>query len=230
MPIKVKKEKKIKQKQKQSQKQIVNIKIGEIKKSARRKASKKPNAKPLIQQSVQPVQYLYQSTGSMPIPQPFQNIGVSRPAQVNILGEKPEVRQPEVRQVQEALQMERGAETRQNILGGGFFPREEIANQRILRLRQPEEPSLYRDFPNPETINPLTDVIEQEVNFEELQPELEIASPGTRRYSRGDGYGTKAQLIDEIMIRNMGYTKKDLKKKNRVALIDILERLKNVKI
>ena len=84
MPIKVKKDKaKQKQKQKQRQSQVVNIKIGDVKKQAIRRRKRETKAVP-VQQTVQPVQYLYQATGSMP----YQNVGVSQPlASANILGQ-----------------------------------------------------------------------------------------------------------------------------------------------
>lgn len=83
MPIKVKKDK-AKQKQKQRQSQVVNIKIGDVKKQAIRRRKRETKAILPVQQTVQPVQYLYQATGSMP----YQNVGVSQPlASANILGQ-----------------------------------------------------------------------------------------------------------------------------------------------
>jgi len=279
MPIKVKKNKKvIKQKQKQSQRQVVNIKIGEVKKAVvRRKGNKKPDAKPIIQQSVQPVQYLYQSTGSIP---QFQNMGVAQQPRPNLLGGA--ILQPEdVREVREqalsqearrqieevqqavlsaeeqlqrsreALRIGRDVEPRPSVLGGGFFPSEEVARQRVLRLdtplrlRQPEEFSLYGDFPSAEVINtenPLLANFNQEVDVEPLQFEEEeepmLAGGGAvsgsafkRRYNYKDGYGTKDQLIEQIIDMNMGYTEELLKRRynSRVKLIVLLDDLRRGK-
>ena len=103
MPPKVKKENKVKQKQKQTQKQIVNIKIGDVKKLVKRKAVRK-RKEHLVQQTVQPTKFMYQASGS--VPSDFQNIGVSRQqAQINLLAEQPQIRQPEARQVQEQIQI-----------------------------------------------------------------------------------------------------------------------------
>lgn len=270
MPIKVKKNKKvIKQKQKQSQRQVVNIKIGEVKKSGGRKRVSKRPTQPIVQQSVQPVQYMYQSTGSIP---QFQNIGLAQPPRPNLLGgavlEPDEVRQRRQRplssQIQQALeetdnavrsadiqlqrsaeilQLGRGTEARPNILGGSFIQPEEIRMQRALTLSQPEEQSLYASFPNPETIdidgeNPFRQGIEEAVNIEPLQPEEEepilsgsgavSRGGGTRRqYNKKDGYGTKAQLIEQIINMNMGDTEESLKQRypSRVKLIVRLENL-----
>jgi hypothetical protein len=161
MPVKIKKEKKIKQKQKQSQKQVVNIKIGEIKKGVRRRVVTKKSS--IVQQSVHPVQYLYQASGSVAPRQDYQNIGVARQAQQNILAEQPEIRQPEVRQVQEPLQIGVGAEAKQNLLGGAVLQPEDIRRQRELRLYEPVEKGLFADYPSVPT------PIEEEVNFEEAQ-------------------------------------------------------------
>ncbi len=177
MPVKIKKEKKIKQKQKQSQKQIVNIKIGDVKKPVRRRRVVKK-----VEKVEKPsIQYMYQASGSQPAK---QNIGSPEPlARPNLLGgpilQPEEIRQPET----EPLQMGRGAEARPSILGGAFIPREEVAEQRVLRLRKPEEPSLYSDFPNPETINiegenPFRAGIEEEVDIEPLQLEREFFGGG----------------------------------------------------
>jgi len=222
MPVKIKKEKKIKQKQKQVQKQVVNIKIGDVKRSIKRKVVTKKPSMPIVQQSVQPVQYMYQSSGSAPIPQ-FQNIGIARQAQANILAEQPQVRLPEVREVQEPLQIGGGAEPMRNLLGGAVLQPEDIRRQRELRLQQP----VIRGFFEPP--------IEEEVNIEPLQVEEEnvpvagAVGGGVRRYIRGDGYGTKAQIVQQIYDMNMGYTKGRLKKNNREELINILLRLLNVK-
>jgi len=145
MPVKVKKEK-LKQKQKQSQKQIVNIKIGETKKQVRRRRAGKAT-KPLIQQTVQPVQYLYQASSS--IPQPFQNMGVGAESKRSLLAERPEVRQPQG--IEQPLQLEVREPVRENLLGGGAgeLSSEDIRQRRLLRLSQPEEPSMFQDFPPP---------------------------------------------------------------------------------
>jgi hypothetical protein len=229
MPIKVKKNKVIKQKQKQSQRQVVNIKIGDVKKSGgRKRVSKKPVARPLVQQSVQPVQYMYQSTGSAPIPQTFpravyENIGVTQPTRANILGSVvPErVVTPEVRPIENQLQIGSGSSIRENILGGAIIPPEDIRRQRELRLSPPQEQSLYADFP------------EEEVDIEPLQlfSEEEFTSGGgaisggeRRRYVRKDGYGTKDDLIYEILFMNIGYTESQLNKLTRKDLINIVDR------
>jgi hypothetical protein len=210
MPVKIKKEKKIKQKQKQYQKQVVNIKIGDVKRAGKRRVVTKKSS--IVQQAVHPVQYMYQASGSAPIPQQFQNIGVARQAQQNILAEQPEVRQPEVRQVQEPLQIGSGGETKRNLLGGAVLQPEDIRRQRELLLSQQPEPSLYADYP--------LQAFSEEENV--------VAGGGgiiRRKYRRGDGYGTKAELIEEIYDMNMGYSKGKLKKHNRQELINILERL-----
>jgi len=163
MPVKVKK---IKQKQKQSQKQVVNIKIGDVKKPVRRRVVRKIE-RPIIQQSVQPVQYLYQSTGSQ-----FQNLGMSQPPRPNILSE-PLPERP-VRSAVEPLQLGIGVAVRENILGGNGIPEEYIRKQQELRLRRMEQQrSLFDSFPNADIIdndNPSREGIEEEVNIEPLQP------------------------------------------------------------
>jgi len=158
MPVKVKKEKKVIKKkpvkkqdeklsQAQQQRQVVNVRIGDVKNPKRRRAVNRKATKPLIQQTVQPVQYLYQATGS--IPQPFQNMGVGAEPRRSILAERPEVRQPQG--IEQPLQLEVREPVRENLLGGGAseLSREDISQRRLLRLSQPEEPSMFQDFPPP---------------------------------------------------------------------------------
>lgn len=226
MPIKVKKEKKIKQKQKQSQKQIVNIKIGDVKKPVRRRRGVKKVDKVALEKPT--IQYMYQATGSQPAK---QNIGSPEPqARPNLLGGEI-VRPEDVGQVraEEALQIGRGSEARPSVLGGGFYPTEEVARQRILRLdtplrvRQPEEPSLYSDFPTAETINiegenPFRAGIEEEVNIEPLKVEFgfERLSSGSRQtevarnvrramqISEGRGSDVPIELLIQGIYQNAG--------------------------
>ncbi len=230
MPVKIKKEKKIKQKQKQSQKQIVNIKIGDVKKPVRRRRVVKK-----VEKVEKPsIQYMYQASGSQPAK---QNIGSPEPlARPNLLGgpilQPEEIRQPET----EPLQMGRGAEARTSILGGAFIPREEVARQRVLRLTEPEEPSLYSNFPNPETINiegenPFRAGIEEEVDIEPLQTEAEALQQlqteteeliqfqkefgigdigGGGRERRPRLYRDRRVLIREILEMNPSYTRDEL--------------------
>lgn len=140
MPTKNKKDKKvIKQKQKQTQKQVVNIKIGDVKKAAVRR--RKGNKKPIVKQ---PVQYMYQaagqaSAGGTTQPQPqipkavYETIGVAQPARQNILS-------PLSAQIQQVLN-----ET------------ENIPNEPPLRIGKSAEP------------RPSIFGIEEEVNIEPLQ-------------------------------------------------------------
>jgi len=186
MPVKVKKENKVIKKkpvrkpaekltQAQIQRQVVNVRIGDLKKQVRRRVVRKTE-RPIIQQSVQPVQYLYQSTGSQPIPQ-FQNFGVAQQARANILAAEPLPIERPVK-AEEPLRLGSGADVRSNILGGSnnqpqYFPEEYIRKQRELRLRMMEEQrSLFDSFPNAEIIdndNPSREGIEEEVNIEPLQ-------------------------------------------------------------
>ena len=232
MPIKVKKENKvIKQKQKQSQRQVVNIKIGEVKKAVRRRAVKK-SLQPIIQQSVQPVQYMYQATGSVP----FQNMGVAQAARPNILGVQQPVSEGEQRGIRSAesqLQIGSSSSVRQNILGGSFIQPENIREQRALRLRQPEEPSLYGNFPNAENVdfdNPLR--ANDPLQVEAFLPEEFIGGgalvASKRPYARRDGFGTKAEIIDEILSTRNDFSERELKKFTRDELINIL--IENIKL
>jgi len=119
-----KKEKKvIKQKQKQTQKQVVNIKIGDVKRTGIRR---KRNKNPIVKKTVQPVQYMYQATGSQPqLPSEntravYENIGVATTAKPNILGgaNTENIDRPlPVVQVEPPLQIGRGAETRPSLFG-----------------------------------------------------------------------------------------------------------------
>ena len=204
MQPKVKKESKVKQKQKQIQKQIVNIKIGDVKKPVRRRAVRK-RKEYLVKQIVQPTKYMYQASGS--VPSDFQNIGVSRQqAQVNLLAEQPQIRQPEARQVQEQIQIGSGAEARQNLLGGDFLSPEEVRRQRELRLHRPIEKSLYEVYPN-----------EEEVNFEPAFSGEDIVKGGggsrteaarkvrqALQLSRGAGSDVPLQLLIQGIYQNEG--------------------------
>lgn len=263
MPVKVKKEK-LKQKQKQSQKQIVNIKIGETKKQVKRRRVGKAT-KPLIQQTVQPVQYLYQASGS--IPQPFKSMGVGAEPKRSILGgnflQQPlsaEVQQElqeteravrradiQLGKTEDALQMGRATKARPNILGGGFFPSEEIARQRVLRLdtplrlSQPEEVSLYGDFPNAELINvdnPLRAGIEEEVNIETLQPindeenlqpvieeENLLGGGAVQEARRRRTYRNRGTLIREIIEATDFYKLEELNDMNTMAIRRIHDKI-----
>jgi len=178
MPIKVKKQIKQKQKQKQTQKQVVNIKIGDLKKQVRRRVVRK-SERPIIQQTVQPVQYMYQSTGSQPIPQQYQNFGVSQVPRPNILAAEPLPIERPIIAAEEPLRLGSGAAVRENILGKNYnqpqyFPEEYIRKQTELKLRKIEEQrSLFDSFPNADIIdndNPSREGIEEEVNIEPLQP------------------------------------------------------------
>lgn len=125
MPTKNKKEKKvIKQKQKQTQKQVVNIKIGDVKRAAVRR---KGNKKPIVKQSVQ---YMYQATGAgttQPQPQipkaAYETIGVAQPARQNILSPLSSQIQQVLNETENIpneppLQIGKGAETRPSLFGG----------------------------------------------------------------------------------------------------------------
>ena len=154
MPTKNKKDKKvIKQKQKQTQKQVVNIKIGDVKRAAVRR--RKGNKKPIVKQ---PVQYMYQATGAQPqatAPQPqlpsgntkavYETIGVAQPARQNILS-------PLSAQIQQVLN-----ET------------ENIPNEPPLRIGKSAEP------------RPSIFGIEEEVNIEPLQSIPELVNEFTSR-------------------------------------------------
>jgi hypothetical protein len=213
MPIKVKKNKKvIKQKQKQSQRQVVNIKIGEIKKAAaKRRAAVKRPAQPIVQQSVQPVQYMYQSTGSAPIPQSFSNIGVAQPPRANILGGQPlsaevqraiEKTNRAVKSAEKQLEIGSSALARENILG---LKPEDIRRQRELTLSQPEEASLYGDFPAPsETSVRYSGIFGSASSFEGDNP---MAAGG------GFGGGSAVSSVTDIPTRTPRFYK------NRQTLI-----------
>jgi len=119
-----KKEKKvIKQKQKQTQKQVVNIKIGDIKRTGIRR---KGNKKSIVKKPVQSVQYMYQASGSQPqLPSGntravYENIGVATTAKPNILGgtNTENIDRPlPVVPVEPPLQIGKGAETRPSLFG-----------------------------------------------------------------------------------------------------------------
>ena len=257
MPVKIKKEKKIKQKQKQSQKQIVNIKIGDVKKPVRRRRVVKK-----VEKVEKPsIQYMYQASGSQPAK---QNIGSPEPlARPNLLGgailQPEEIRQvreqaltqeaereieaiqkavssagEQLKRSEEALQIGRGAEARRNILGGSFIPREEVAEQRVLRLREPEEPSLYSNFPNPETINiegenPFRAGIEEEVDIEPLYTEAEALQQFQKDFGIGGGgrerrprlYRDRRVLIREILEMNPSYRREELNDMNTMRIRQI---------
>jgi len=122
-----KKEKKvIKQKQKQTQKQVVNIKIGDIKRTGIRR---KGNKKSIVKKPVQSVQYMYQASGSqpqLPTRSVYENIGVATTAKPNLLGgantENIDIPLPVV-PVEPPLQIGRGAETKKSIFDS---PNEEV--------------------------------------------------------------------------------------------------------
>lgn len=248
MPVKVKKNKKvIKQKQKQSQKQVVNIKIGEIKKAAarRRAVNKKSPAKSLVQQSVQPVQYLYQSTGSAPA---SQNIGVTEPqAKANLLGEQPlsaEV-QKEIQRVGAAVksaerQLEIGSSSlaRENILGGARIQPEDIRRQRELTLSKPVESSIFPSeeasvteptsvrysgiFPSASSFegdNPM--LAGGSVSAFEDQPFSQLTDIPTGRTPRL--YKNRQTLIREILRATDRFTATELKEKNTMEIRKIYD-------
>lgn len=135
---KSKKASKDKKLNKQSQKQVVNIKIG----GGRRRAPQKR----AVAVPSQLVMYNASQPFVSPIPS-FSNIGISSEPRRNILAEPVEVRRPEG--IERPLQVQFREPVRENILGGGELSREDIRQRRILRLSQPEESSMFQDFPPP---------------------------------------------------------------------------------
>jgi hypothetical protein len=250
MPIKVpratpkpfvKKNKKvIKQKQKQSQRQVVNIKIGEIKKAAaKRRAAVKRPAQPIVQQSVQPVQYMYQSTGSAPIPQSFQNIGVSQPPRANILGEQPlsaevqrEIQRTEraVKSAEKQLEIGSSALARENILGGARIQPEDIRRQRELTLSQPQEASLYGETTLPsETSVRYSGIFGSASSFEGDNPMA--AGGGSAVSSITDiptrtprFYKNRQTLIREILRATSDFSVEELKSMDTMRVREIYDR------
>ena len=216
MPIKVKKENKVIKKkpvrkpsekltQAQIQRQVVNVRIGDLKKQVRRRVVRK-SERPIIQQTVQPVQYMYQSTGSQPIPQQFQNFGVSQVPRPNILAAEPLPIERPIITAEEPLRLGSGAAVRENILGGSnipqYFPEEYIRKQTELKLRKIEEQrSLFDSFPNADIIendNPSREGIEEEVNIEPLQPINYVGGAVRRAISAIEGNIKKTEAAREV--------------------------------
>jgi hypothetical protein len=208
MPVKVKKQK---QKQKQSQKQIVNIKIGErIRQAKRRRAGRIP----LIQQTVQPVQYLYQASA----PQPFQSMGVSQPARPNILGG--EVLEPE------EIRQRRQEPVKQLGIGQFSAPREALLRQKESPLEAiPEEGSVatrlsYGDiFGSASSASYTNPMISGGGSVVSGITDLPSQSGRTPRL-----YKNKPTLIREILRASSSYTAEQLQNMNTFEVRTIYDK------
>lgn len=210
MPVKVKKQK---QKQKQSQKQIVNIKIGETKKKVKRRRAGRI---PLIQQTVQPVQYLYQASAS--IPQPFQSMGISQPARPNILGG--EVLEPE------EIRQRRQEPVKQLGIGQFSAPREALLRQKESPLEAiPEEGSVatrlsYGDiFGSASSASYTNPMISGGGSVVSGITDLPSQSSRTPRL-----YKNKPTLIREILRASSSYTAEQLQNMNTFEVRSIYDK------
>lgn len=225
MPIKVKKDKaKQKQKQKQRQSQVVNIKIGDVKKQAIRRRKRETKAVP-VQQTVQPVQYLYQATGSMP----YQNVGVSQPlASANILGRENPV-PAKVLGKADPLEIGKGSEARGNLLGGPRLTREEIRDRlrSIASMAEQQPPSsIYPDIPRyaPSEVS-------TEIGQYGFPPASSLSGGGSAVSSVTDiptrtprAYRNKPTLIREILRATGEFTAGDLQAMTTNEVRDIYDR------